>query len=250
MKKELVSIITPSYNSSKFIEDTINSVISQTYGYWELIIVDDCSKDNSVSIIKKYIEKDCRIKLIQNKENKGAAETRNEALKIAKGSFIAFLDSDDLWLPKKIEEQLSFMKKNNYPISFTDYELIDEDGYFLGKVVRTVSSIDYKGYLKNTIIGMSTAMIDTNMIEPFKFVNIRTRQDTYLWITLLKRGHNAYGLNTVLANYRVRKDSISANKLKAARRVWYLYYNLEKLGLVRSAYYFMNYVFNAIKKRV
>ncbi len=247
--KDLVSIITPSYNSVNFIEETINSVIAQTYENWEMIIVDDCSKDNSVELIQEYVNKDSRIKLIQNKVNKGAAETRNEALKVAKGRFFAFLDSDDLWLSNKLEEQIAFMKKGNYPISFTKYGLVDEEGQHLDKFVRVVPFIDYTGYMKNTIIGMSTSMIDTDIVEPFQFVNIRTRQDTYLWITLLKRGHKAYGIDKVLANYRVREDSISANKVKAAKRVWYLYYHLEKLGFFRSAYYFSYYAFNAIKKR-
>lgn len=250
MNKDLVSIITPSYNSSSFIEETINSVIAQTYSNWEMIIIDDCSSDNSVDVINQSISKDNRIKLIQNKENKGAAETRNVGLKIAKGRYIAFLDSDDLWLPTKLEEQIAFMEKGNYPISFTKYGIVDEVGKSLDKFVRVVDSVDYTGYMKNTIIGMSTSMIDTELVEPFKFFNIRTRQDTYLWITLLKRGHKAYGINKVLANYRVRKDSISANKFKAAKRVWYLYYNLEKLGFFKSAYYFAHYAFNAVVKKL
>ncbi len=243
-----VSIITPSYNSFNFIGETINSVIAQTYENWEMIIVDDCSKDNSVELIREYVKKDSRIKLIQNEVNKGAAETRNEALKVAKGRFIAFLDSDDLWLPSKLEIQLEFMQENNYPISFTEYELIDEEGKALKKYVRTLKCIDYKGYMKNTIIGMSTSMIDTSIVNSFNFVNIRTRQDAYLWITLLKRGHKAYGIDCVLGKYRVRKDSISANKIKAAKRVWYLYYHLEKKGFIKAAYYFSHYVYNAIKK--
>ncbi len=247
--KDLVSIITPSYNSANFIGATIDSVIIQTYPNWEMIIVDDCSTDNSIEIIQKYVAQDRRVKLIQNKKNRGAAETRNEALKVAKGRFIAFLDSDDLWYSNKLEEQIAFMEKGNYPISFTEYGLVDEDGKHLDKFVRVVPCIDYTGYMKNTIIGMSTSMIDTDIVEPFQFVNIRTRQDTYLWITLLKRGHKAYGINKVFAKYRVRKDSISANKFKAAKRVWYLYYHLEKLGFFKSAYYFSYYAFNAIKKR-
>lgn len=248
--KDLVSIITPSYNSSNFIEETINSVLNQTYENWEMIIVDDCSTDNSVEIINEYLEKDNRIKLLVNEKNKGAAETRNEALKIAKGRFIAFLDSDDLWNCNKLEKQIQFMIENKYPISFTAYNLIDEKGRSIGHNIRTVKEINYRGYLKNTIIGMSTSIIDMSLVKLFQFKNIRTRQDTYLWITLLKRGHKAYGLSTILATYRVRRDSISANKLKAAKRVWFLYYNLEHLGFFKSLYYFLCYIFNALKKRI
>lgn len=244
-----ISIITPSYNSVSFIRETIESVLNQTYKNWEMIIVDDCSTDNSVEIISEYAKKDKRIKLFVNSSNSGAAVSRNKALENTTGRFIAFLDSDDVWKPKKIQEQVDFMITNELPISFTSYSLIDEKGEAIEKVVNTVKEIDYKGYLKNTIIGMSTSMIDTNFVKPFKFKNIRTRQDTYLWISLLKRGHKAYGMNKILVNYRVRKDSISANKVKAAKRVWYLYYDLEKLGLLKSVYYFSFYVFNAIKKR-
>jgi teichuronic acid biosynthesis glycosyltransferase TuaG len=245
-----VSIITPIYNSEEFIVDTIESVISQSYKNWELIIIDDCSTDNSLQLIQKYIDLDERISLFINKENSGAAVSRNLGLKKSSGNFICFIDSDDLWNPLKLETQLNFMLNNNFAISFTSYNLIDENGNSLNKVINSIKEINYEGYLKNTIIGMSTSMIDTEKTGVFEFVNIRTRQDTYLWITLLKRGLSAHGLNMTLASYRVRKDSISANKLNAAKRVWYLYYNLENLGLLKSIYYFSFYVVNAIKKRI
>ena len=250
-EKHLISIISPSYNSSDFIEETINSISAQTYQNWELIVVDDCSKDNTVSILKKLSKNDSRIKIFTNTTNKGAAISRNIGLENASGRFIAFIDSDDLWYPQKLEIQINFMLSNFYPISFTSYELIDEMGLPLNKIMQTVEKIDYRGYMKNTIIGMSTSMIDRSLVgNEFRFTNIRTRQDTYLWITLLKKGHKAYGINQILAKYRVRSDSISANKIKAAKRVWYLYYNLEKLGIVKSTYFFCFYVYNALKKRM
>ena len=249
-EEHLVSIITPSYNSEDFIGETIDSIRKQTYQNWELIIVDDASKDNTAEVLREYAHKDSRIKFFINKNNSGAATSRNKGLENSKGRFIAFVDSDDLWTSTKLEEQLAFMMDNNHAISFTSYSLINENGEKLHKRINCVPSIDYKGILKNTIIGMSTSMIDTNIVsEKFRFVNIRTRQDTYLWITLLKRGHTAHGLNKVLAHYRLRKDSISANKFKAAKKVWYLYYNLEKLGFFKSAYNFSFYIFNALKKR-
>lgn len=247
--EDLISIITPSYNSSCFICDTINSVINQTYQNWEMLIIDDCSKDNSVEMIQKYVDMDSRIKLLQNDENRGAAETRNNGLKVAKGRFIAFLDSDDIWYKDKLKIQYSIMKKNNYPITFTSYDVVDEKGNKKGQI-KSVYCISYKEYLKNTIIGMSTSMINKNIVGEFSFYNIKTRQDTYLWMTLLKKGFLAFGINEVLAAYTIRKESISANKFKAAKRVWYLYYNLEKLGFFRSFYYFVNYIFNATKKRI
>ena len=249
-QNHLISIILPTYNSETFISETISSVINQTYQNWELIIIDDCSTDSSMSVIDSFSENEKRIKFFKNKINKGAAISRNIGLENSFGRFISFIDSDDVWELNKLEIQIKFMIVNNCPISFTEYNLIDEKGISLNKTIKVVKEIDYYGYLKNTIIGMSTSMIDLNKTENFEFKNIRTRQDTYLWITLLKRGLIAHGLNMTLVNYRVRKDSISANKYKAAKQVWKLYYNLEKLGLIKSTYYFVYYISNAIKKRI
>jgi teichuronic acid biosynthesis glycosyltransferase TuaG len=246
---DLVTIITPSYNSEKFIGEAIQSVLNQTYANWEMIIVDDCSTDNTLKLIHEYLKKDARIKLFENGLNCGAAVCRNIGLENATGRFIAFIDSDDLWISNKLELQLNFMLNNNYEISFTNYELVDESSKSLNKSVNSVLKVDYRGYLKNTIIGMSTSMIDSSKTGVFKFTNLRTRQDTYLWISLLKKGFNAYGIDSTLAKYRVRKDSISANKISAAKQVWYLYYSLEKLGFITSVYYFTFYAYNAVKKR-
>ncbi|KUF42862.1 glycosyl transferase [Myroides marinus] len=246
----LVSIIMPCYNSADFISDSIKSIQAQTFLDWELIITDDCSSDNSFVLVNEIANKDSRIKVCKLERNSGAAVARNKSLSEAKGRFIAFLDSDDLWLPSKLEKQLQFMIDNNYPISFTSYEVLDENLESTNSIISSVKEIDYSGYLKNTIIGMSTSMIDRDKVGSFEFFNIRTRQDTYLWITLLKRGFKAYGIQEILAQYRVRSNSISANKWKAAKRVWYLYYDLEKLGLFKASYYFSCYMFNAIKKRL
>ncbi|WP_375324216.1 glycosyltransferase family 2 protein [Flagellimonas sp. GZD32] len=250
-KDSLISVIIPAYNSEKFIANTIQSVIDQTYKDWQLIVVDDCSEDNTVEIVAEFAEKDPRVICVSLSKNGGAAVSRNKGLEKASGRFIAFLDSDDSWYPTKLQDQREFMVKNNYPISFTSYDLMDENGEALGKIINSVKSIDYTGVLKNTIIGMSTSMIDTRIVKKdFKFINIRTRQDLYLWITLLKRGYKAYGMDKVYASYRVRKNSISSNKIKGAMRVWHIYYKLEKLGLFRSAYYFANYAWNAFAKKI
>lgn len=249
--KSLVSIITPAYNSEKFILDTINSVRSQTYKNWELIIIDDKSQDRTEEIVGKITKIDKRIKLLTNSINEGAAVSRNRGLEEAKGQFISFLDSDDIWLDNKLDTQISFMRKHNYPISFTSYMLVNENGEFMNKVIKSVPSIGYKGLLKNTIIGMSTSMINRNIVdENFSFINIRSRQDYYLWLSLLKRGHIAYGIDEVTVKYRVRSNSISSNKIKGAKKVWDIYYKIEKLGMLKSSYYFVFYVFNAFKKRL
>jgi len=246
-----VSIVIPSYNSSKFISQTIESVLSQTYKNWEMIIVDDKSLDNSNTIVEEYIKKDNRIKLIKLNKNIGAAMARNKALEIAQGRYIAFLDSDDIWMPSKLEVQIKFMQENNYPISFTSYKIIDENGIDNNHIIRVVDSLNLKQYLKNTIIGFSTSMIDRELVkEELKFLNIRIRQDTNLWITIFKNGYKAYGLDEVLVKYRVHSNSISSNKVKAAKQVWNLYFNIHKFGLIKSIYYFSWYAFNAVKKRI
>ncbi|NMH75169.1 glycosyltransferase family 2 protein [Bacillus sp. RO2] len=250
MSSSLVSVITPSYNAEKFIAATIESVRTQTYTNWEMIIVDDCSKDTTREILKEYAALDPRIKPIFLEENSGAAVARNTALKAAQGDYVAFLDSDDLWVPDKLEKQLAFMQKNDYAFSFTAYNLMDEDGKPLDKVIDVPKQIDYKGLLKNTIIGCLTVMIDTRKVEPLQMPLIRTRQDFALWLKVLRQGHIAYGMQEPLANYRIVEGSISSNKLKTAKRNWYVYREIEKLSLPYASWCFVNYAFYAIKKRV
>ncbi len=246
----LVSIITPSYNSKPFIKETIDSVLAQTYQNWEMIIVDDKSQDDSVEYINTLIKDEQRIRLITLNENIGAAMARNRALEVARGKYIAFLDSDDVWLPKKLEIQLDFMQRNNVAISFTSYNTIDENSNENDHTIYAVESLTLVQYLKNTIIGFSTSIIDKELIkEEIKFLDIRIRQDTNLWITLLKNGYKAYGINQVLVKYRIHSNSISANKLKAAKGVWNLYFRIHHFGLIKSLYYFSFYAFNAIRKR-
>ncbi len=249
--KNLVSIITPSYNCSSFIIDTITSVLSQSYVDWEMIIVDDCSIDNSVEIIERFIGDNPKIRLIKLVNNVGSAQSRNAALEVANGRFIAFLDSDDIWYSDKLEKQVAFMLKRKAPISFTSYELIDENGASKNHIIHSVEKLTQIDYLKNTIIGFSTSMIDIEMVgDNFRMMDIRTRQDTSLWITLLGKGFLAHGLDKVLAKYRIHSNSISKNKIKAAMQLWNLYFQIHKFGLFRSIYYFLSYAFNAIKKRI
>jgi teichuronic acid biosynthesis glycosyltransferase TuaG len=247
----MVSIVTPSYNCSEYIVKTIESVLNQSYQNWEMIIVDDCSTDNSIEIIERITDGNSKIKLIKLEKNVGSAQARNVALEVANGRFIAFLDSDDIWYSDKLEEQVSFMLARKAPISFTSYELIDESGVSKNHIIHSVEKLNQIDYLKNTIIGFSTSMIDTKIVgNNFRMRDVRTRQDASLWITLLGKGFFAYGFDKVLTGYRVHSKSISANKFKAVKQVWNLYFNLHKLGLLKSMYYFFLYVFNAIKKRM
>ncbi len=250
MKSNLVSIITPSYNSSGFIADTINSVLVQSYTNWELLITDDCSKDESVKIISGFVGRDERIKLSVLKKNSGAAAARNNSIGMAKGRYIAFIDSDDIWMPDKLEKQIAFMQNNGYAFSMTEYSLMDVNGKPLGKVMHMPKSMTYRQYLRNTAIGCLTVVIDREKTGDFRMPDIRTSQDMALWLDILKRGFKAYALNECLASYRLVPTSNSAKKLNAVKDVWRVYRQIEGLNIGYAAFNFCGYAFNAILKRL
>lgn len=254
MKKNnnLVSIITPVYNCEKFIENTIKCVQNQTYDNWELLLVDDCSKDSSAKIIKSFAKNDNRIKYIKLDENSGAAVARNKGLELSKGRFVAYLDSDDLWKEDKLEIQIKYMLDNNYAFTCTDYEKINEEGVSLNKIVKIPKVVNYNLFLRNTIIQTVGVMVDTKLTgkELLVMPNLRRRQDAATWCQLLKNGFNCYEVPFNLAYYRVVTNSLSSNKFKAVKGTWYLYRNVEHLSLIKSIYCFIGYAFNAVKKRI
>lgn len=247
-----ISIITPVYNCEKLIGNTIETVINQTYTNWEMLLVDDCSTDNSEKIIEEYIRKDNRVKYFKLEQNSGAAVARNYALEKSEGRFIAYLDSDDLWKPEKLEKQVDFMLKHNYAFSCTDYEKIDEQGNSLNKIVKIPQKVDYNLFLRNTIIQTVGVMVDTNLTgkELLVMPNIRRRQDAATWCQLLKNGFNCYEVPENLSYYRVVSKSLSSNKFKAVKMNWYWYRKIEKLSLWKTCYCFIGYAFNAVKKRI
>lgn len=250
MKNNLVSIVVPVYNAEKFLAETIETVLNQTYENWELLLVNDCSKDNSEEIAKKYLNK--KIKWIDMEKNSGAALTRNKGIEVASGRYLCFLDADDLWEKDKLQKQVKFMQDNNCEFSFTGYEFADENGKPNGKKVSVPATINYKQALKNTTIWTSTVMFDMNKLakEDIYMPNVRRGQDTATWWKVLKKIKCAYGLNEVLSFYRRTNESLSANKLTALKRTWNLYRNVEKLNIFSSAYNFCWYCFNAVKRRV
>lgn len=247
---ELVSIITPSYNSSRFVAQTIESVLKQTYGNWELLITDDCSQDETVEIIRSFADRDSRIRLFPLKKNVGAAEARNNSLAHARGRYIAFLDSDDLWYPEKLERQLVFMREKGCAFSVTYYDTITEEGSPLGRIVRAPRRFGYRRYLRNTVIGCLTVVIDREQVGDFRMPDIRSSHDMALWLIIMRRGYEVYTLEAVLASYRLVSTSNTAKKWKAAKDVWRVYREYEKLSLWYSAYNFMGYTLNAVWKRL
>lgn len=248
----LISIITPVYNCEKLLPSTIESVLNQTYKNWELLLVDDCTPDNSAKVIEKYAKEDERIKYFKLEKNSGAAIARNKGLSEAKGRFIAYLDADDLWKPEKLEKQLNFMLENKYGFSCTDYEKIDENGKSLNKVVKIPKKVDYNLFLRNTIIQTVGVMVDTQITgkKLLEMPNIRRRQDAATWCQLLKNGYDCYECPENLSYYRVVSNSLSSNKFKAVKMNWYWYRKIEKLPLWKACYCFVGYAFNAVKKRI
>jgi len=265
MNNQLVSIITPSYNSAKYIAQTIESVLAQTYQDWEMIIVDDCSKDNCLEIIELYVQKDSRIRLHQLEKNSGASVARNTAIKLAQGRFIAFLDSDDLWLPQKLEVQISFMINNNLALSYTAYKKVDADGNVGTKIIHVPVKASYSTLLNTNYIACLTGIYDVSICGKHFMPDISHRQDYGLWLNILKKiGHEDYafwlgtlkqfssssagGLNEPLALYRVHNNSLSSNKFKSAFYHWLVLRRIEKLSLWKSLYHFVQYGYHGIQK--
>jgi len=246
---EIVSIITPLFNSITFIEETIESVISQTYNDWEMIIIDDCSNDGSLELVKDIAKDDLRIRLISLKNNLGPSNARNEGIKQACGRYIAFLDSDDLWHKDKLKKQIKFMNSNEYAFTFTGYEKIDESGDSIGIVLPYKNRVSYQDLLKSNHIGCLTVMLDMKLLGDKKYMpDIIKRQDHGLWLNLLKGVKSAYCLDEILGKYRIRQGSVSINKLTNVKYQWKLYRSIEKMNILQSLYYMAFYSYYGLRK--
>lgn len=245
----LVSIITPAYNAEEFIVDTIQSVWTQDYQNWEMIIIDDHSTDNTVEVVKSFIQRDPRIRLIERSENGGTAKTRNAGLREAKGKYIAFLDSDDQWLPKKLTKQVAFMETTGHPFTYTAFYRVQifSNGVKKTKEVEVPPTQTYKQLLRENQVGCLTVMINQEKTGPLQMVDMRSRQDYALWLELARRGFQPIGIQEILATYRVRTDSLSSNKLKMAKQNWRVFRDVEKLSLPVASWYFAQYAFLKFK---
>lgn len=251
MTSNLVSIITPAYNAEKWILKTYQSINSQSHNNWEWLITDDCSTDETVNILKKLAETDQRVRVFSNEKNSGAAVSRNNSIQNASGCFLAFIDSDDLWMPNKLEKQLSLMG-GDIAFSFTAYELIDASENRLNKSVDSSQhgSFSYQDMLqKKATLGCSTVMLRRASFNDISMPLIRTGQDYALWLKLLKTGQNAFVLNEVLTQYRILPDSISRNKIKKSKRQWQIYRKIENLGFIESCINFCFYAFRAVFRK-
>lgn len=245
----MVSIIVPLYNAEKFIWETVQSVINQTYKDFELLLVDDCSTDRSLAAAEAI--NDSRVRVIRQERNAGAYAARNRGLSEAKGRYIAFLDADDKWEPTKLEDTLKFMEEKDAGFVFTSYEFADEKCVGTGKVVRVPETITYKQALSNTTIFTSTVLIDREKVadELIKMPNIKS-EDTATWWQILRAGHTGYGLDKNLVKYRRSAGTLSSNKIEALRRIWNLYRKAAGLSVVSSAAHFVVWAFKAVARRI
>lgn len=247
-----VSIVVPVYNVKDFIGETIACVLHQEFTDWELILVEDGSTDGTGEYLKEYLSKhaDDRIHVYPI-ANTGAAAARNYGLTKATGRYLTYLDADDLWEPFKLSHQLAFVKEKNAAFCFTGYEFADENGKGLGKIVQVPETLSYRQALQNTTIFTSTVMFDTQKIQKENLaMPLVKSEDTALWFRILRQGYTAYGLNENLVKYRRSSGTLSANKLKACRRIWNLYRKEEKLSLWYSMYNFFFWALRAVRRRV
>lgn len=245
-----VSIITPAHDAARFLDETIRSVRAQSFADWEMIVVDDASRDGTDAIVERHAAADPRIRLVRLAENHGAAAARNRALDGARGRFVAFLDSDDLWKPHKLEVQVRFMLDHQAAFSFAGYSLIDERGAPIGRPVKVPARIDYRGLLKHTIIGCLTVMLDRTRTGPLRMPSLPQHEDLVLWYEVLKRGVWALGIQQDLAYYRVVRGSASRNKVRSALHMWKVYRQQERLALPDAIWCYAHYAWRAYWKNL
>mgnify|MGYP002740339086 FL=1 len=244
----LVSIITPAYNAKRFIEETIKSVQNQTYKNWEMLIIDDGSKDETEEVVRKFLD-DKRIKYFKQ-ENAGSGAARNNGIRRAKGNYICLLDADDTWNKDFLEEQIKLLNEKNTTLVFSSHTRINENGEECLKPFIVPEKIDYKDLLKTCSISCLTAMYDVTKFGKFYLrEDFKSLRDDYiLWLEIIKKCKVAYGNKKILANYRVMLSSTSGNKKKVIKPQFLVYYKVEKLGLFKSIYYLLNWALNGFLK--
>ena len=249
----MISIVVPVYNAAKYIEQTISMVQKQTYTDWELILVEDCSKDASREVLKKLVKEleDSRIHVIYKEKNEGAASARNTGLMAATGEYLAFLDADDIWKKTKLEKELAFLEEKKAAFVFTSYEFGDEQGIGTGKFVHVPEKLSYKQALSRTVIFTSTTLFDLKKLDKSRLIMPEVpSEDSATWWQILRAGYTAYGYPEVTTIYRRPPKSLSSNKGKAIQRIWFLYRKVEKLPLLTSVVCFVGWAFRATLRRL
>lgn len=243
----LVSIIMPNYNGEKYLKETIDSVIAQSYENWELIFVDDCSTDGSTQLVESYTDE--RIQVLKNQTNLGAAKSRNKGINLAKGKWIAFLDSDDVWDKDKLSKHIAYMIKKQVEFSCTNYLVVDEQNNPITEFCPTKDEYGYDDILKHCYIGCSTVIYDSDKLgKVYMPENAVKREDFACWLSILKTGKKVVCMHESLTTYRLRKGSVSSNKIGLIKYQWRVFRQVEKLSLVRSVYYMAHWAIKGILK--
>jgi glycosyltransferase involved in cell wall biosynthesis len=243
---ELVSIITPTYNVEKYIRETLQSVLNQSYQNWEMILADDASNDHTISIIEEFAAKDSRIKVFKLPENRGNGFARNAALEKASGKYIAYLDADDLWFPEKLEKQIQFLKANNLYFTFSFYDSIDEEGNDLNRRVESPNPLTYKQLFFCNYVGNLTAIYDADYFGKIIMETSQKRQDWRIWLTILKQIKTAKPVSESLAFYRIRKDSVSSSKFKLIKHNFGVYREFHRYNFVVSVLLMIRFLFTQL----
>lgn len=248
-KKDIITVIMPAYNAAKTIRESVNSVIAQTVKDWELIVIDDGSTDNTVAVLTELADCDSRIRFFQNEKNRGVSYTRNRAITLAKGEWIAFLDSDDIWQPQKLEKQLTLVKKHpEMVVCYTASSFIDESGNPFKYVMQAVERLDYKTLLHKNIMSCSSVMIRSSVMKNIKMPSDNMHEDYYVWLTVLKKHKIAYGVNEPLLIYRLCANSKSSNRIKSAKMLFNTY-RAVGFNLFKNGFLVLRYTFYSIRKR-
>ncbi len=243
----LVSVIMPAYNCQAVLRESVLSVIAQTYTNWELLIVNDASTDRTLAVARELARTDERIRVLALEKNGGVTDARNAGLDTARGRYIAFLDSDDLWLPDKLRIQIHFMQSSGAAFCFTQYRRFGNNKA-LSRPIAVPAQVTYRQLLKGNVIGCLTVVLDRAKISDASMPRVR-HEDYVTWLRILRSGIVAHGISQDLARYRVASGSISADKKRAAGWTWNIYRNLEGLSRAKSAWCFLNYLVHAMYVR-
>lgn len=244
-----VSVIMAAHDSASFIVQTIQSVQAQDFTDWELLVVDDCSRDDTLSIVRRIAGEDARLRLFALDHNQGPAAARNRAIEHARGRYIAFLDSDDLWTPDKLSTQIDFMRRSGASFTYAGYQRMTEAGELLG-AVRVPAIVTRHQLLKHNVIACLTAVYDRAYFGRVLMPSIRKGQDYGLWLTLLERTPTAHGIDRILGRYRVRTKSVSSNKFESSSWVWKIYRQVARLSVLSALYYFIHYAATSASLRL
>ncbi len=244
----LVSIVLPLYNAEQYIVQTLSSIINQTYKNWELIIIDDCSNDHSISVIEEIVNKDSRIHLYHNERNLGVTRTRNKGFTLCNGEYVALIDSDDLWEEHKLELQVEAANKNNADIIYCSYSIIDTNNKKISNDFIVPKTISYKRALIQSVMSCSTTMLKKEIVEKYQFSTDYYHEDLVYWLQILKEGYKAIGVQDVLASYRIVNNSRSSNKWIVIKNRYRVYRDFCKYSIVYSYYLIFQYGILALKK--